>query len=60
MTSCAAHDYDSGVHCVSDDERGEALAFCSTLTAEKLQGLTVDEAAGQPSICTRGTLFTPN
>jgi hypothetical protein len=33
------------VHCVSDNERGEALAFCSTLTVKKLQGLTVDEAA---------------
>jgi leucine-rich repeat protein SHOC2 len=45
MTLCATHHYDTGVHCVSDNERGEALAFCETLTAEKLQGLTVDEAA---------------
>jgi|AntAceMinimDraft_1070359.scaffolds.fasta_scaffold15802_3 hypothetical protein len=31
---CAAHlHYDLGVHCVSDDEGGEALAFCSTTYA---------------------------
>jgi hypothetical protein len=34
-----------GVDCVSEDERDEAVKFCSKLSASKRGGLTIDEAA---------------